>query len=102
MPRNATPRLARLMHVSSNPHQPVIVGRIYQGPGQEQGKIVHIVVDKIDIPAIRAFLDRLEERETSEDHHPRHTQPRSEDAGGMDSSGNRACDARSLLREVHS
>jgi hypothetical protein len=50
------------MHVSSDPRQPVIVGRIYQGPGQEQGKIVHIVVSKIDIPAMRAFLDRLEAR----------------------------------------
>ena len=49
------------MHVSSNPHQPVIVGRIYQGPGQEQGKLVHIIIEKNDIPTLRAFLDRLED-----------------------------------------
>jgi hypothetical protein len=61
MARIPSPRIARLMHVSSNPHQPVIVGRIYQGPGQEQGKLVHIIIEKNDIPTLRAFLDRLED-----------------------------------------
>jgi hypothetical protein len=60
---NAKPRMARLTHVSSNPNRPVIAARIYDGPASELGKIVHIPITRGDIPEIRAFLDKLEERD---------------------------------------
>jgi hypothetical protein len=63
MSRTPTPRQAQLTHVSPNPHQPVLVGRITAGPAPEVGKLVHLRIHKTDIETIREFLDKLEAAE---------------------------------------
>lgn len=63
MPRNPTPRIAKLIHVSSNPDRPYIVGKITHGPLGEIDKTVNIVISKSQIPTLRAFLDRIEAKD---------------------------------------
>jgi hypothetical protein len=56
---SAPPRVAELRYVRGGASR-VLVGRITHGPKSEIGRSVHMVVAKSDIPALRAFLDRLE------------------------------------------